>query len=226
MSMSEPRRQACMKITRKLMQFPCARIFLHPVDTTGKTDYNDVIKSPQDLTSIYSRLVKKEYPTVESWEHDLVLIWYNCERYNGHDSVPYLLAQRLNDHYKKLRERYLIYTFPLWFTQLSQLKTKLDKFVAYPPPQTKGKMPLLTLPRERSSQFRENDYQLLYKNLQKMKSPADTLYFVNIFYRNEPQIAALEDPLSVDLRTLSYESLMELKRYTRKRCQEMGLKYE
>ena len=226
MSMSEPRRQACLKITRKLMKFPCARLFLHPVDTTGKTDYNDIIKSPQDLTSIYSRLIKKEYPTVESWEHDLVLIWYNCERYNGHDSVPYILAQRLNDHYKKLRERYFTYTFGKWNTQLTQLKSKIDKLVASPPSVTKNMFPVLTLPRERSTQFRENEYQSLYKNLQKMKSPADTLFFVNVFYKNEPDIPAHEDPLSVDLRSLSYESLIELRRYTKKRCQELGLKYD
>lgn len=224
--MSEPRRQACMKITRKLMKYPCAQLFLHPVDTTGETDYNDVIKSPQDLTSIYKRLVDKAYPTVESWEHDLVLIWYNCERYNGHDSVPYILAQTLNDRYKKLRERYLTYTFPLWNAQLTQLKTKLDTLVASPPSVTRGKFPELQLPKSKNMQFKENEYQTLLKNLQKMTSPADTLAFVNIFYKNEPQIPAHEDPLSIDLRTLSYDSLSELRKYTKKRCQDMGIKYD
>ena len=224
--MSEPRRQACMKITRKLMKYPCARLFLHPVDTSGKTDYNDVIKSPQDLTSIYCRLVNKEYPRVESWEHDLAMIRYNCEKYNGHDSIPYLLAQKLDDHYMKLRERYLIYTFPKWNAQLNLLKTKIDKLVASPPSTTKNMFPSLQLPKEKANQFKENEYISLIKNLQKLKSPADTLAFVNIFYKYEPQIAAYEDPLSVDLRTLKYDSLVELRKYAKKKCQEMGIKYE
>ncbi|EAX97445.1 Bromodomain containing protein [Trichomonas vaginalis G3] len=226
MSMSEPRRQACMKITRKLMKYPCARLFLHPVDTTGLTDYNDVIKSPQDLTSIYNRLLNKEYPTIESWEHDMVLLWYNCEKYNGHDSVPFLVAQCLNERYKTLREKYLVYDFMLWKTQVQKLEKQLDLLLSDPPAVTKNYFPTLNIGRQKNTTFREAEYQSLFRSISKLTSPADTLFFVNTFYKNEPQIPAHEDPLSVDLRSLTYDSLIELRKYTKKRCQEMGIKYE
>ena len=226
MSMSEPRRQACMKITRKLMKLPCARTFMYPVDPNGKTDYNDIIKYPIDLTTIYGHLVNKEYPRVEAWERDIVMLSYNCGAYFGHDSFPYILAQKLNEHYTKLRERYLIYTFPKWNTQLNILKTKIDKLIASPPSTTKNMFPSLQLPKEKSTQFKENEYISLLKCLQKLKSPADTLAFVNIFYKYEPQIPAYEDPLSVDLRTLKYDSLVELRKYAKRRCQELGIKYD
>ena len=82
LQMTPERREICLNITKKMMNYPCAKCFLEPVDPSER-EYLEIIKSPQDLTSILSRLENSNYQTVDSWEQDVNLIWYNAEKFNG-----------------------------------------------------------------------------------------------------------------------------------------------
>lgn len=94
LQMNEERRQICLSITRKMMDYQCAKCFLEPVDPS-EIQYLEIIKSPQDLTSILSRLENSLYQTVDSWKQGENLIWYNAEKLNGSDSYIFILASQL-----------------------------------------------------------------------------------------------------------------------------------
>lgn len=224
--MSEPRRLACVRITESLMKHPCASLFLRPVDPEKDkaSEYFQIIKTPQDLSSIMKKLRDKQYPNIETFERDLVLIWYNAEKYNGRGSLPYILASSLEKYYQKLKKQHFIFNYRTWEQRAKNLTQKLDYLLYIAPSIAKPHFPVAN-PKKIQLLFREIDYLPLSKALQKLKGPQDTHAFVSIFRKMEKQVPIYEDPLIVDLRQLSQDTLVELRNYAKQRMKDLNLKY-
>jgi hypothetical protein len=68
--------------------------FHEPVDyvEAGLDDYLEIIKRPMDLATLKNAFETDQYPTFQSFEKDLMLIWENCVEYNEAGSKIVKLA--------------------------------------------------------------------------------------------------------------------------------------
>lgn len=69
-----------------LMERPGATIFNAPVDTRIYRDYLDVISSPMDFGTILDRLLSRGYASIDSYLHDIDLVFNNARSYNRGNS--------------------------------------------------------------------------------------------------------------------------------------------
>lgn len=60
-------------------------IFHQPVDIKKYNipDYYDVIKRPMDFSTIKTKLNSNVYSDMDEFINDLLLVFWNCDRYNG-----------------------------------------------------------------------------------------------------------------------------------------------
>lgn len=49
----------------------------------GITDYYEVISDPMDISTVYNKLINKEYKYLEDYLNQIQLIWENCKVYNN-----------------------------------------------------------------------------------------------------------------------------------------------
>jgi bromodomain-containing factor 1 len=90
---------------RSIKRLKDAHVFLHPVDPVKLNipDYPLIIKNPMDLTTVEKKLSAREYFSVDSLVSDFLLMFENCIKYNGPQSVFATMANNV----KKSMERYL-----------------------------------------------------------------------------------------------------------------------
>lgn len=77
--------------------------FLHPVDTVKLNipHYNEIITHPMDLTTVDRKLNACEYETVEDFVHDVRLVFNNCYKFNGPESMISMLCQNVESAFEK-----------------------------------------------------------------------------------------------------------------------------
>lgn len=98
--------QYCIKITKKMNDFTMARYFRQPVDPKrdGAEDYFDKIRKPMDIGTVLQNLQDNKYSSVDQWRNDMNLIWKNAMTYNNPQSPLYIIAQDLQETFKKMTE--------------------------------------------------------------------------------------------------------------------------
>lgn len=74
----------CERVLNLVKRYKYSGPFLVPVDPVALNipDYLDIIKEPMDLSTVERKLKEGEYPTKESFESDMRLIWSNASTYN------------------------------------------------------------------------------------------------------------------------------------------------
>lgn len=222
--MDERRRQICLDITKKMMDYPCAKCFLEPVDPSEK-EYLAIIKSPQDLTSILSRLENSNYQTVDSWEQDVNLIWYNAEKFNGSNSYIFILASQLAKRFNNIKKAIDIERLENWTKLFYKLEAQLDSLMKSSPPPAKEYFPADSEEEVSDEKFTETDLSALKNALKALTKSSDTLYFCNVLKRYAPNVDINAEPLSIDIRDLPNHTLHLLKEYAVKRHKEIGKPY-
>lgn len=226
MSMREQKRKLCLRITKELIDNPCAMLFYNPVDKEKKKDYYEKIKNPKDLKTILEKLENKGYPTVKSWEDDISLIWHNCGVYNNFNNYEYDMALELRSHFKKLYDKYMIYNAELWIKRIQSIYEKLEEVIVSRPDFAKKFLNIkIRKNKNKNENFSNEDCASLLRALETLNSPADIMFFVNTFYKLEKEVPAKQDPLDVNLSNLSQKTLKELKSYAKNRYKEKGMKY-
>lgn len=131
--MTKVQKLSCEKITRKLMSFPIAYMFIHPVDRLDAPDYYEKVKKPVDLSKVLSRLSENQYPTVDEWKKDVNLIWRNALTYYTGDDTMRRIAHELQDAFKKLCECIPKTELELWTLRVRKAHAKLAKLIAAKP---------------------------------------------------------------------------------------------
>mmetsp|Transcript_3607 Transcript_3607/g.9944 ORF Transcript_3607/g.9944 Transcript_3607/m.9944 type:complete len:2529 (-) Transcript_3607:88-7674(-) len=91
----------CLMVLDHLSDDSFAEIFLEPVDANEFTDYEEIIDSPMDLSTVRTRLSTRKYQAPEQFARDMRKIWNNCKIYNMHGSAIWHVA----DYMSKLFER-------------------------------------------------------------------------------------------------------------------------
>ncbi|CAF0755218.1 unnamed protein product [Didymodactylos carnosus] len=70
-------------VTNHLMNVENSWPFLRPVSKVKIKDYHDIVKTPMDLETIRTNILKHSYRNRASFLHDVELIYKNSEQYNG-----------------------------------------------------------------------------------------------------------------------------------------------
>jgi Bromodomain/TAZ zinc finger len=94
----------CRPILQELMDDQFGWVFHDAVDPValGLPDYFDVIKNPMHMDLIRKKLENAIYPDMDSFAHDMRLVFQNSILYNGESSEVGELAQSMMSRFEKL----------------------------------------------------------------------------------------------------------------------------
>jgi hypothetical protein len=103
MDVHEKARQACITLTKKLLNNKNGNPFSQPVDyvALGIPHYPDIIKNPMDLGTIQKKLSSNDYSNVDEWIADVRLVFTNATVFNPADHPVHLMAKTLNQTFEK-----------------------------------------------------------------------------------------------------------------------------
>jgi len=99
----EKARQACLSVTRTLINNKNGGPFAVPVDYVALNipDYPHIIKHPMDLGTIQKKLNDHEFSTVDEWIADVRLVFSNATTFNPADHIVHQMAKTLNSIFDK-----------------------------------------------------------------------------------------------------------------------------
>ena len=94
----------CRPILQELMEDQFGWVFHDAVDPValGLPDYFDVIKNPMHMDLIRKKLENAIYPDMDSFAHDMRLVFQNSILYNGESSEVGELAQSMMSRFETL----------------------------------------------------------------------------------------------------------------------------
>lgn len=102
----------CDNILRKLMIKDPEGYFANPVTLDEAPDYNDVIETPMDFSTIREKIENNTYAHIDEFRAHVDLISANAMTYNPPGSLFYLAAQKLELVTKYyFSQKYLIYLY-------------------------------------------------------------------------------------------------------------------
>ena len=93
-------------VVLKTKQHRRAWPFLKPVSKNEAPNYLEIVHTPMDLSLLERNVNDGKYDTLEHFERDLRLIFSNCYKYNGRDSVYSKSAMELEEYVNSLLEKY------------------------------------------------------------------------------------------------------------------------
>ena len=97
-------REKCQEVLDKIKARPTSQYFLEPVDPEEDNleNYYQIIKRPSDLQTVQTKLNNGEYKDIASFKEELGLIWSNCIKYHGDESIWGTIALDLKQFSDKL----------------------------------------------------------------------------------------------------------------------------
>ncbi|KAJ1968606.1 hypothetical protein IWQ62_001146 [Dispira parvispora] len=108
--MSQEDYDRCGVVLRRLQSSRFRTLFLQPVDPVrdGCPNYFDVIKHPMDLGTIEQRLTDHQYPQVEAFRDDILIMFANCAQFNQPGTYAYDQGESLHQVFEQVWKK----TFP------------------------------------------------------------------------------------------------------------------
>ncbi|KAF8638044.1 hypothetical protein AX16_010676 [Volvariella volvacea WC 439] len=89
------------RLLKDLQARPQAWAFLKPVNAEDVPDYYDVITNPMDFSTMEHKLEMNQYPSVQAFVDDVMLVFNNCRKYNPETTIYYRNATKLEGWLKE-----------------------------------------------------------------------------------------------------------------------------
>lgn len=221
----ERTRAICIDIMEKLMQLPCAKPFLNPVDAEQDetANYYNVIKHPIDLNQIYKRLTNNEYTGISQWDKDMNFVWNNAEKFFNKTSMTGILAAELHRHYDKEYQRVKILRLAKWSRVVFSFRTKLESLFENVPPvigalaQLSSEGPMKPFSEEELNQFIRMSLYL--------QNPLDSKQMAQIVQHYQPDCKIGKGNVEIDVNDMDVQTLHALRDFVTFRLAEMNIAY-
>jgi len=214
---------SCLAITDYLISQQYCSIFLEPVDPIRDEvpDYFKIIKNPQDLGTIRKRLLNKEYKSISDWKRDMNLIWTNCEKFNGRDSILGELSRFALMMFEKQCKKHLPYSPIEWVNRITSLYEKINVFLKDSPRSVSYKFKKLDIPREHSPE----EIQKLSEAVSCLSTRSDVLQLVQLLGLFGINIEGKRDVVYVSLSELPDQAITALMSYVKERYKALRMEY-
>lgn len=92
-----PIRDALSRLVAQMIKRDAYAIFTQPVDESQVPGYRTIIQHPMDLGTMSGKVQRDEYPRVDQFKFDFLLVTGNAKVFNLPDSFYHVQAQKLED---------------------------------------------------------------------------------------------------------------------------------
>lgn len=227
--MNEKVREAAMLVMDELMEHPISNDFRDPIQPgEGEQDYFDVIKDPQDLSTIRGRLEKNEYKTVQEWTKDVETIWTNAETYHNTDPHIVRCAAACRKLFEKYNRKVDVLSMRTWCREVYRLRTRVYNLMGTPPAKVKQYASSLSAAhtmKQNMPPLTERDIQNLVQASEMMISEEEQAGMLHIIDEMQPEIDSGAAELAIDVTKMSLPTTYALREYIKNALEKRGAKY-
>jgi hypothetical protein len=220
MSFDPELKQKCLDIIDTIFNHPISAVFHEPVDPIADEvpDYLDIIQHPSDLTTVRTKLLNDRYRSLQDFRRDMNLIWENAVQYNGRQSLPGFIADRLSRLFQKRMNLLEEPSADQWVNDFLKARSVLCKLFRTAPKVfsltagTAAAIPELSAPpRTRLSQEDIDFFKTAEEGVLRSERLRAELF--QLLTEIEPRIDAGGAVFPIDLTTLSQRTLTVLKEW-------------
>ena len=214
----------CLKIIDELINSNLSTIFVEPIDPQNESysEYNSIIKNPQFLRSIKNKLEENKYKNYSDFEKEVNLVFDNAKKFFGQKSIQAIIANEMQNKFKKLSKSILITTdTDHWLQATKSLYNKLSDQMFKSPPILKGKLNI----QKNSEHVSGKELSNLVKASEQLKQRDDILGIMQILNSGGINVDANKEKLYLNLKSVPYETAKGLIGFAKERFKELHLKY-
>lgn len=214
----------CIKILENLIDRPCAKPFVNPIDDKeeGCELYYKRIKNPIFLSTIQEKLLTNEYTDLNDIKHDISVIVKNTERFFGKLNYQSSMAHEMEKQFNHLIEKEEYNNQKIWISKIVELQEKVEKVIRDAPPIVKSHCKTITtIPSYPPMKADEIDN--LIKMTEQLKDKKDVHKMLEIVLDVHPEIQITSKEMEIDIGLLDRSALWLLQDYVDKRFKELGI---
>jgi hypothetical protein len=134
--MNEFERRKCLELTTRMGNMDLCRPFKDKVDPIrdGAPDYLEIVKNPMDLTTARKAVANSEYKSISEWATSINQIWKNAMLYNHEGTLIFLIAQEMEQWFRKKLDNLPRTKDEEWMRLLKKSSKRMFDLSQHPPP--------------------------------------------------------------------------------------------
>lgn len=214
----------CVKILENLIDRPCAKPFVNPIDDKeeGCETYYKRIKSPIFLSTIQEKILTNEYSSLDDIKHDISIIVKNTERFFSKSSFQSAMAREMEKQFNHLIEKEEYGNQKVWINKIIELQEKIEQVIRDAPQIVKSHCKTISsIPAFPPVKAEEIDN--LIKKTEKLKDKKDVHKMLEIMLDIHPEIQITSKEMEIDISEDDKAAYWLLHEYVEKRFKELGI---
>ncbi|OHT05788.1 Bromodomain containing protein [Tritrichomonas foetus] len=227
--MNDEIRKAAIKVMDLIIAHPIANDFIEPIkENDGMPDYFEIVKNPQDLSTIKTRLSDSKYSNVQQWIDDVELVWSNAEQYYGAQNHNASIAAECRRLFTKYKRSVDALSMGTWCGEVYRLRSKLYDLMGQPPARVKqyaSSLGAAHTMKQNMPRFTEREFQSFIAASEMLTGEEDQKEMLKIIDEMQPEIDPGTAEIHLDLTKLSLPTLYALRDYMRTTLEKRGSKY-
>ncbi|KAK8852461.1 hypothetical protein M9Y10_017437 [Tritrichomonas musculus] len=214
----------CIKILENLIDKPCAKPFVNPIDDKeeGCELYYKRIKSPIFLSTIQEKLLTNEYSSLDDIKHDISVIIKNTERFFGKNNYQSSMAHEMEKQFSRLIEKEEYNDQKVWITKIAELQERVENIIQNAPPIVKSQCKTISsvpaLPP-----MRKDEIDNFIKITGQLTDKKDVHKMLQIILDLQPEIQITSKEMEIDISLLDNGTRWMIQDYAERRLKELGL---
>lgn len=223
-------------IMAELQEHAISKMFAVPVDPERDNcpNYFSIVTHPMDLGTVCSKIAENKYNTIAEWKSDVELIWSNSLAYNSNNQfLKFItldmqktfseLSKFISDNPRKdwsnkliyLREQFAQATKPFEahasINRLAQRTPVKPKSLSPKPSQKQAKAPKTKKKPINKKPLKKSEVVKLAKQINGLNEDSHLISVIEIIENEEPNVKIEGDQLTLDLLTVSPNTLILLR---------------